>query len=87
MTVSDGSQSKAQVPRARKRTEANVRGEGRGSAAPHPNNSPKHSRPPMDAGCTPRGAFLGADGSIKLDFGADENSSSSGNSWDRVLDP
>ena len=86
MTVIDGSQSKAQVPRARKRTEANRAGRRPRKRCASPEQLTKALKAAMDAGCTPRGAILGADGSIKLDLGAGENSSSSGISWDRVLD-
>jgi hypothetical protein len=39
----------------------------------------------MAAGCSPRGAFLGADGSIKLDFGGDAPASE-GTDWDKMID-
>jgi hypothetical protein len=39
----------------------------------------------MDAGCTPRGAFLGADGSIKIDFGTDA-AAPEGSDWDKMID-
>ena len=38
----------------------------------------------MDAGCSPKGAFLGADGSIKLDFG--DPPASEGTDWDKMID-
>ena len=38
----------------------------------------------MDAGCSPKGAFLGADGSIKLDFG--DAPASEGTDWDKMID-
>ena len=38
-----------------------------------------------DAGCNPRGAFLGADGSIKLDF-VTEAAKSEGTDWDKMID-
>ena len=39
----------------------------------------------MEAGCTPRGALLSADGSIKIDFGSD-GPASEGGDWDKIID-
>jgi hypothetical protein len=83
--VIDGNPVKAQAVKGKTRT-----GNCAGQALPRKRRAtPKQLtdtlKAAMDAGCTPRGAFLGADGSIKIDFGTDA-AAPEGSDWDKMID-
>jgi hypothetical protein len=82
VTVIDGGPVKAQAVKGKTRT---VNLEPRRRRRATPKQLTETLKAAMDAGCSPRGAFLGADGSIKLEFGTDA-AKSEGSDWDNMID-
>ena len=81
----NGNPVKAQGPKAKKRTE-NLAGQTqRRKRRATPKQLGEMLKAAMDVGCTPRGAFLGADGSIELNFGIDDAERRS-DDWDKLID-
>ena len=85
MQVINGNPVKAQAVKGKERT-GNLAGQTqRRKRRATPKQLAETLKAAMDVGCTPSGAFLGADGSIKLDFGNDDAERRS-DDWDKLID-
>ena len=85
MKVIDGNQAKAQECKARKRRSTVFDPASHRQRRAGPGQLTKALRAVIDAGCTPRGALLGADGSIKIELGKD-GAQTEISSWDELID-